>query len=104
MSSREIVVSDWKPLRRGALRGFVTATFPSGMLMHEICVFATNGKFWASPPSKPMLKDGKVLVDDNGKSKYAPLIEFISKAVRDRWSSSIVDALLAEYPEALRDG
>lgn len=102
MSSLQIVVSDWKPRRRGALHGFVTVSMPSGLILREVCVFATNGKIWASPPSRPMVgKDGKVLVGDDGKTKYSPLIEFISKAVRDRWSSSVVDALREAHPEAL---
>ena len=104
MAQNQISISNWKPMNRGALRGFVTATFPSGMLMHEVCVFATSGRSWASPPSRPMVKDGKTVVDDNGKTKYTPLIEFVSKAVRDRWSSSIVDALREAHPEALSDG
>ena len=98
-----ITISDWKPRRKGALRGFVTATFPSGMTVHEVSIMQSNGRAWASPPSKPMIKDGKTIVDDSGKTKYVPLIEFVSKSVRDRWSSSIVDALLAAFPEALAD-
>ena len=97
-----ITISDWKPRRKGALRGFVTVSMPSGMIVHAVCVFATNGKFWALPPSKPMVgRDGKVLVDDDGKTKYVPLIEFISKSVRDRWSEAVIAALLAAHPGAL---
>ena len=97
-----ITISDWKPMTRGTLRGFVTISIPSGMIVHEICVFATNGKFWASPPSRPMVgRDGKVLVGDDGKTKYSPLIEFVSKSVRDRWSEAVIAALLAAHPEAL---
>ena len=99
-----VTISDWKPLRRGSLRGFATVSMPSGMTVHEVSIMQSNGRAWASPPSKPMIKDGKTIVDDDGKTKYVPLIEFVSKSVRDRWSSSIVDALLAAHPEALGDG
>ena len=99
-----ITISDWKPLRKGSLRGFVTISMPSGMIVHEVSIMQSNGRAWASPPSKPMIKDGKTLVDDNGKTKYVPLIEFISKSVRDRWSSAVIAALLAKHPEALADG
>ncbi len=104
MSALPILVSDWKPLRKGALRGFCIATLPSGMILHEISVFATNGKAWCSPPSKPMVgRDGKVIVGDNGKTKYVPLIEFVDRPTRDRFSDAIIAALLAAHPEALAD-
>jgi hypothetical protein len=102
MSSREIVVSDWKPLRRGTLRGFVTATLPSGLIMHEISVFVSNGRAWAMPPSKPMIdRNGCVMLDDAGKKRYSPLFEFASPEIRHRWSEAVVAALLAAHPEAL---
>ena len=97
-----ITISDWKPLRKGALRGFLTATLPSGLVVHEISVLVSNGKAWASPPSKPLLdRDGRVMVNDAGKRRYAAIIEFVSKETRDRWSEAVVAALLAAHPEAL---
>jgi hypothetical protein len=72
------------------------------MILHEISVFATNGKAWCSPPSKPMIDhDGRVLLDDKGKRRYSPVIEFTDKVTRDRFSSSIIAALLAAHPGAL---
>ncbi len=104
MSAIQIFVSDWRPLRKGALRGFVTATLPSGMILHEISVLETNGKAWCSPPSKPMVdRDGRVMLDDNGKRRYSPIIEFSSKEIRDRFSASVIAALLAAHPGALDD-
>ena len=97
-----ITISDWKPLTRGTLRGFATVSMPSGMIVREVAVYVTNGKAWAKPPSRPMVgRDGKVLVGDDGKTKYSPLIEFISKSVRDRWSEAVIAALLAAHPGAL---
>ncbi|WP_114910734.1 hypothetical protein [Acidibrevibacterium fodinaquatile] len=102
MSSREIVVSDWKPLRRGTLRGFVTVSMPSGMIVREVSIGQSHGRAWAMPPSKPMIdRNGCVMLDDAGRRRYSPVIEFISKSVRDRWSSSVVDALREAHPEAL---
>ena len=98
----DILISNWKPLRKESLRGFLTATLPSGMVLHEISVLVSNGKAWASPPSKPMVgRDGKVLVGDNGKPRYAQLIEFTDKATRDRFSAAVLAALLGAHPEAL---
>lgn len=98
----EFLISDWKPVRRGALRGFVTATLPSGMIVHEISVFETNGRAWASPPSKLMIdREGHAMLDDAGKRRYSPLIEFTEKATRDRFSDAIIAALRAAHPGAL---
>lgn len=102
MSAIQIFVSDWRPLRRDALRGFCTATLPSGMVLHEISVLVSNGKSWASPPSKPMVdRDGRAMLDDNGKRRYQQLIEFATEEIRDRFSSAVVAALLAAHPGAL---
>ena len=97
-----ITISDWKPMNRGALRGFCTVSMPSGMTVHEVSIMQSHGRAWASPPSKPMLdRDGRAMVDDAGKRRYAPIIEFATKDIRDRWSDAIIAALLAEHPGAL---
>ena len=97
-----ITISDWKPLTSGSLRGFVTISMPSGMIVREVSVYATNGKVWAKPPSKPMIdRNGCVMLDDAGKRRYAQIIEFSSAEIRHRWSEAVVAALLAAHPEAL---
>lgn len=99
-----VTISDWKPLCKGALCSFVTATLPSGMILHEVSVLITNGKTWASPPSKPMLdRDGRVMTDDAGKRRYSPIIEFATKEIRDRFLDAIIAALVAAHPGALSD-
>jgi DNA-binding cell septation regulator SpoVG len=99
-----ITISDWKPLRKGALRGFCTATLPSGMVIYEISVLVSNGKPWCSPPSKPMIdRDGRAMLDDAGKRRYSKIIEFTTKDTRDRFSDAVIAALVAAHPEALSD-
>ena len=99
-----ITISDWKPLTSGSLRGFVTISMPSGMIVREVAVYVTNGKAWAKPPSKPMIdRNGCVMLDAGGKRRYSPLFEFASTEIRTRWSSAVIAALLAAHPEALRD-
>ena len=36
----------------------------------------------------------------NGKVRYAPIIEFTSKEIRDRWSAAVIEAMRAAHPEA----
>ena len=98
----DISVPEWKPLRKGSLLGFVTVSFPSGMIVHEISILQSNGRGWASPPSKPMVDRNEcVMTDDAGKRRYSAIIEFASKDTRERWSDAVIAALLAAHPEAL---
>ena len=81
--SHSFVATNWKPLRKGSLVGFVSITMPSGITIHEVSILETNGKFWASPPSKPMIdRDGRVMIGDDGKRRYTPIIEFADRDTR----------------------
>jgi len=98
----QIKVDEWKPLHRNSMRGFMTATLPSGMVLHDIVVHVSDGKPWAAPPSKPMIgRDGVAMKDAAGKARYSPIISFTDKATRERWSSSMIAALTAAHPDAL---
>ena len=100
----DISVSEWKPLRKGSLLGFVTVTMPSGLIFHEAPVSSSHGKFWASPPSKPMIdRNGCVIVDDRGKRKYSPIVSFADPTIRERWSAAVVAAVRAAFPEVLAE-
>ena len=100
--SLSFVATTWKPLRKGSLVGFVSITMPSGITIHEVSVLETNGKFWASPPSKPMIdRNGVVMTGDDGKRRYTPIIEFVDRDTRSRWSNAVIEALRTAEPEAL---
>lgn len=64
--------------------------------MHE-----KNGKAWAQLPSRPWLRNGQVVTDDEGKVQYSLLFEFDSAAVRAAFSDAVVRAVLAFDPRAL---
>lgn len=102
MAQTQISVTDWKPMTRGTLRGFVTVSMPSGLILREVSIGQSHGRAWAMPPSKPMIdRNGCVMLDDAGKKRYSPLFEFASAEIRHRWSEAVVAALLAAHPEAL---
>lgn len=103
MTTPLITISDWKPIERNSLRGFCTVCLPSGMILHDVAIHVSNGSWWASPASKPQLnREGQAMKDDMGKIKYQPIISFESKATRDRFSTSVIDALRLARPEVVR--
>jgi hypothetical protein len=102
MTAPAIVVTEFKPLVKGTLRGFAEVHLPSGMKLHDVQILETNGRWWAGAPSKPQLnRDGVALRDTAGKIKYQPVVSFASKAIRDRFSDSVIAALWLAYPEVV---
>jgi hypothetical protein len=101
MNARAVVITEWKPLHRNTLRGFVTAHLPSGMVLHELAVHRRDGAWWIAPPGKPMLgRDGVAMRDDAGKLRYQTIIEFDPPAAKQRFSNAIIEALRLAHPEA----
>jgi hypothetical protein len=98
-----VTISDWKPLHRNTLQGFLTAHLPSGMNLHDVSVHYRDGTWWASPASKPLLgADGAALRDADGKIRYSLIVSF-EKAARSRFSNAIITALRLAHPEVFAD-
>ena len=97
-----MIVSDFKPIRAGAMRGFADVHLPSGMILHRCSIFAKDGKAWASPPSKQVIgRDGTVQKTADGKTRYEPTVSFVDRATQERWSNAVIEALRLAHPEAL---
>lgn len=97
-------VLEFKPLAKNSLRGFATVEFPSGLIMSDVSVHVSHGRPWASPPSRPMIdREGQAMRDGEGKLRYSPVVTFTDKAVRGRWSDSVIAAIRAAHPDALTD-
>jgi DNA-binding cell septation regulator SpoVG len=95
-------IRDFRPLRKNSLLGFAKVELPSGMVIADVTILSGLNGPWASPPSKPMVgSDGIALKDANGKLRYMPIIEFTSKEIRNRFSTSVIEALRVAHPEAL---
>ena len=99
-----ITLVDWKLLACNTLRGFATVALPSGLTIRDVAVHTSNGKSWASLPSKPILgSDGVAQRDQNtGKIRYTPLLEWPDRATSDRFSTAVIDAVEAKHPGAVR--
>ncbi len=96
----DLKILDWRPMPRNSLLGFAKVEFPYGLVINDVTILKGERGPWASPPSKPMVsRDGAVLKGDDGKLRYVAMIEFASKEIRTRWSSSVIEAMRAAHPD-----
>jgi hypothetical protein len=94
----------FKPLTKGALRGFANVELPNGLRITDCPVLTSSGKAWATLPSKPVLdRDGKH-VEVSGKKQYSPILEWRDRDLSDRFSTAIIELVRAKHPDALGGG
>jgi hypothetical protein len=95
----------WKPLIKGALRGFATLELPIGLKLIDCPILIGRDGPWASLPSKPQVdKEGRQKVDVNGKRAFEPVLEWRDRALSDRFSDAVVALVRAEHPHAFDGG
>ncbi len=92
-------------VRSGSLIGFCKiAVEPFGWTLVDCPVNVSNGRAWASPPSKACLdRQRQVIRDDRGRVKYASMVEFASRDDRDRFSEAVVALVRRKHPRAFDD-
>jgi hypothetical protein len=99
---RRMRLVSFKALSKGALRGFACIELPNRLQIDDCAVCVSNGRAWASLPSKPQLdRDGCQVVKD-GKKQFAAMLRWPDRDTADRWSNAVVELVRAEHPEALR--
>ena len=83
---RTITISDWKPLTNGSLRGFLTVTLPSGLIIHNCQLLETNGRRWIGLPARRFqCADGSI--------HYQPLVEFTTKRALQNFREAVLRAI-----------
>ena len=99
---RTFTIEEFSPVCKGSLRGFAKVVMPSGMILSDVSIHVDAGRAWAMPASKAMLdRNGLVIKDPSGKIRYAPIITFSTKHLRDRFSNAVIEAIRISYPESL---
>jgi len=83
--AREFTISDWKAFEKATLRGFLTITMPSGMILRGCSLHEREGSRWIGLPAQKYEKDGA--------TSYKPMIEFTSKQNRDRFNEAALRAI-----------
>jgi len=100
---RRMVLRSFKPLVKGVLRGFVEIELPSGLVVSDCPVLVSNGKAWATLPSKPVLDRQGRQVETNGKRQYAPVVAWRDRDLSNRFSQAVIELVRAAHPDALDD-
>jgi hypothetical protein len=91
----------WKPVTKGALRGFATVELPIGLKLIDCPVLVGPNGAWATLPSKPVLdSDGKQL-KPGGKAQYTAIMQWRDRDLTDRFSQAVVALVRKAHPEAL---
>lgn len=97
---------EWKPVAKGALRGFVSVELPIGLTIREMPVLVGAKGPWVSLPGKAQIdSEGRVRRDPakSNKIAYVAVLAWRDKGISDRFSKAVIDLLLATHPRALSD-
>lgn len=82
------------PMHRGTLRGFCDVQLENGMILLGCSVHEGAGKRWANPPARLMIgPDRRPLLDDRGRPRYEPAVDWTTRGGRWAWSQAVVTAL-----------
>jgi hypothetical protein len=91
-------ILEWRDCRRNTLVGFCKIGIPAwGLHVDGVAIHRRAGedRRWAQLPSRPMVENGGLVKDENGKPKYFPIFSFDTK--EDEWA--LMDAILSAYGE-----
>jgi hypothetical protein len=95
----------WRPLQKGALRGFASVQLPIGLQIEDCPVYVGRNRPWATLPSRPMIDgDGRHKRDINGKPQCLAILKWRDRDLQSRFSDTLVALVLEQYPAALDDG
>jgi hypothetical protein len=99
---RRMQLFDFKPLRKGSLRGFATVRLPNGLTITDYAVCTNHGRTLASLPGKAILDaDRWHTFNDAGMRRYVPILSWANRATTDGWLAAILDLFREAHPGAL---
>jgi hypothetical protein len=93
--SEKVICLDWRPCDRNTLKGFARVKIPSwGLIIDGVAVHAKEGRSWAQLPARPQIdKDGNIIREDDGKVRYAKIMEFDDKRRSWDFSDAVIEAV-----------
>lgn len=90
---RDIVISDWKPHLKNTLKGFFTATLPSGLMLNNLMLHQKGESRWIGLPAREWTNEA-------GIKQYAKLIDFRDRETADLFRDKVLAALDKHLAEA----
>jgi hypothetical protein len=96
-----VTILDWRPMAKGSLLGFVKLRL-GALEISDVTIHALNGKMWAGLPARPQIDKDGVAKREGGKIVYAKILGWTSRESGDRFSESVISALEAAYPGAVK--
>ena len=97
-ASMPVELLEFKVIAKGAAVGVARVKLGRSLIINDVMILSANGKAWASAPGKPQIgKDGMVLKDDRGKTRYSSVLEWEDKAARERFSAVVIAAVEAKH-------
>jgi hypothetical protein len=92
----------FRPMVKGALRGFATVELPIGLKIYDVPVLVGRNGAWANLPAKPRLdQDRRQEIGPDGKPAYSAILEWHDRDLQDRFSAAVVELVRSRHPEAL---
>ena len=82
----DFVATEWKPLQRNTLKGFLTIVLPSGLRIKDCSLHEKNGERWVSFPAKPWTKR-------DGTSSFISFLDFTSAIAKARFQKLALAAI-----------
>ena len=93
----------FRPMVKGALRGFATVELTIGLKIHDVAILVgRNGGAWANLPTKPQLdQDRRQKIGGDAKPAYSAILEWRDRDTANHFSAAVVALVSAQHPDAL---
>lgn len=86
-------ILECKRIGKGAVVAALTVKLGKALIIRDVMLLSSHGRSWASLPGKLMIgSDGVALLDEKGKRRFTPVLEWEDRDSRDRWSASVIQA------------
>jgi len=82
-----IEISEWITHQKHTLRGFFTATLPSGMIVRDLSLHTKDEDRWVNMPSRAWVDE------KTGTTHHTAIIQFIDAETRDNFRDAVLAAL-----------
>jgi hypothetical protein len=93
--SEKVICLGWRVCERGTIRGFAKVkVVPWSLIIDGVAVHQKEDRQWAQLPARPQIdKEGNVLREENGKVRYAKILEIEDRRVAWDFNDAVVAAV-----------